>query len=129
MNPFRLYGNKIQVYHWKAEYTENGETVTKYFPSKREAEATGGTVSQIDSSEYDWLDEIEIPDSKDPYAEAMKIYKEGKNFYQEKENFGTNLEKADKVKISNSVEEDTKSKLNRFKADLDYLAALQDVIL
>lgn len=98
---FRMYGRIIQLYRYKAAYTEkrpvtsegeNGEPVfseeeipvTGYFVTREEAEKTGGTVTELDTSGYDWLDGLEVPDVPDTFAAAQEIADMGQAAYNAK---------------------------------------------
>lgn len=90
--PFRMYGRIIQVYRYKAVYMErqpgeDGEMteveMTSFFPTETEAQRTGGTVTALDATEYEWLDGLEMPDVPDTYAEAIKVYEMGEEAYRE----------------------------------------------
>ena len=56
-------------------------------PTKEEADAiaerTGGTVSLLETSEYDWMDGIEVDDVPDTFSEAVKICEMGQAAYEE----------------------------------------------
>ena len=100
MYPFRMYGRIIEINRYSITHQEqfpelpqlNGEEnpvqkVTEYVPTQEEvnaiAERTGGTVTALDTSEYEWLDGIEVADVPDTMAEAVKIYEMGQAAYQE----------------------------------------------
>ncbi len=103
MQAFRMYGKIIEVNRYSVTYEEQlpappplpdqepeePETVPRveYVPTKEEADAiaerTGGTVSPLETSEYDWLDGIEVDDVPDTFSEAVKIYEMGQAAYEE----------------------------------------------
>lgn len=103
MQAFRMYGKIIEVNRYSVTYEEQlptppplpdqepeePETVQRveYVPTKEEAdviaERTGGTVSPLETSEYDWLDGIEVDDVPDTFSEAVKIYEMGQAAYEE----------------------------------------------
>lgn len=99
MIPFRMYGRKIEVYHYKIDYTtteevqnieEDSESVffpaTAYFTTLKEAqsfaEANEGTLIEIDTVSYEWLDGIIVADVPNTFAEAIKIYELGQDGYE-----------------------------------------------
>ena len=100
MQAFRMYGRVIEVNRYSVTYEEQllslpdqepeePETVQRveYVPTKEEADAiaerTGGTVSPLETSEYDWLDGIEVDDVPDTFSEAVKIQEMGQAAYEE----------------------------------------------
>ncbi len=104
--PFSMYGRIIQVYRYEVSYqeerfssweTEEGglPTVTEerkaYLNTLDQAEAVaaaheGSTLIKLDSSAYEWLDGIEVPDVSDTYSEAVKLYEMGKEAYEKEKN-------------------------------------------
>ena len=89
--PFQMYGRTVQIYHFQAVYTEyqldnDGELVeveiTAQFPTEKEAKRTGGSVTTLDTTAYEWLDGIEVDDVPDTYAEAVKLYEMGQAAYE-----------------------------------------------
>lgn len=100
MQAFRMYGRIIEINRYSVTYEEQlsplpdqepeePETIQRveYVPTKEEADAiaerTGGTVSLLETSEYDWLDGIEVDDVPDTFSEAVKIYEMGQAAYEE----------------------------------------------
>lgn len=103
MYPFRMYGRIIEINRYSVTYQEqppilpqpDGEETPEqepterieYVPTQEEsdaiAERTGGTVTALDTTEYEWLDGIEVADVPDTFAEAIKIYEMGQAAYQE----------------------------------------------
>lgn len=90
--PFSMLGRIIQIHRYKVEYSEElpsrddtGQPITKsrtqYCNTQERAqalaEATDGTITQLDSAAYEWLDGIEVADVPDTYAEAVKLYEMG----------------------------------------------------
>ena len=109
MYPFRMYGRIIEINRYAVTYQEqfpelsqpDGEEMqeqesvghTEYVPAQKEAnviaERTGGIVTALDTSEYEWLDGIEVADVPDTFAEAVKIYEMGQVAYEELQNTPT----------------------------------------
>lgn len=103
MYPFRMYGRVIEINRYSVTYKEqppeilspDGDEIpeqspikhTEYIPTQEEANAiaerTGGIVTALDTSEYEWLDGIEVSDVPDTFAEAVKIHEMGQAAYQE----------------------------------------------
>lgn len=101
MYPFRMYGRIIEINRYSVTYQEQfpeQEPIerTEYVPAQEEANAiaerTGGTVTALDTSEYGWLDGIEVADVPDTFAEAIKIYDMGQAAYVELLNTPTSEE-------------------------------------
>lgn len=109
--PFRLCGRTVEVYRYQAEYTEDGVSITRRFPTLEEAETTGGTVTALDAGAWLWMDGIVVEDVPDKYAEAVKIYNMGKEAY----------EAWTSARALESPEQ--------LRADLDFLAIMQGVEL
>lgn len=86
--PFRMYGRIIQIYRYKVEYTdESASTATlAYCCTDEEAKDINGTVTKLDTSNYEWLDGIEVADVPDTFAEAIKIYEMGESAYNNTKN-------------------------------------------
>ena len=103
MCPFCMYGRIIEINRYCVTYQEqlpaltqpDGEDTpeqgpiecTEYVPTQEEANAiaerTGGTVTALDTTAYEWLDGIEVTDVPDTFSEAVKIYEMGQAAYQE----------------------------------------------
>lgn len=100
MQAFRMYGRIVEVNRYSVTYEEQLPPLpdqepeepeiiqrVEYVPTKEEAEAiaerTGGTVSPLETSEYDWLDGIEVDDVPDTFSEAVKIQEMGQAAYEE----------------------------------------------
>lgn len=97
MQAFRMYGRIIEVNRYSVTYEEQFPTPppfsdqepeepeivqhTEYVPTKEEADSiaarTGGTVTALDNSQYEWLDGIEVDDVPDTFGEAIKIQEMG----------------------------------------------------
>ena len=94
MYPFRMYGRIIEINRYSVTYQEqfptlpqlDGEEILEqesierieYVPTQEESDAiakrTGGTVTTLDTTTYEWLDGIEVPDVPDTFSKAVKIY-------------------------------------------------------
>jgi len=116
MNPFRMYGRTVQIYRYKAEYIEplapesEPEPITGYYPTLEEAHAASGEegiITEMDTSKYEWLDGLEVPDVEDTYAEAVSIYNMGQAEYERMQAF-----------------EESK-KAAQLRADLDYVMLME----
>lgn len=103
MYPFRMYGRIIEINRYAVTYQEqfpslpqpDGEETPEqepterieYVPTQEEADAvaerTGGTVTTLDTTTYEWLDGIEVVDVPDTFSEAVKIYEMRQAAYQE----------------------------------------------
>lgn len=107
MYPFRMYGQIVQLYHYKVDYIENEEPKTEYFPTEEEANyianQTNGSVSEYDSTAFAWMEGLEVADVSNTYGEAVKIYNMGETEY--------NLQKAF----------EQAKKADQLRADLDYI--------
>lgn len=93
MYPFYMYGKAIKIHRFKVEYPtpfplldKNGQSTTEdrteYCNTREQADAVaaaheGSTLTELDSSAYEWLDGLEVPDVPDTYAEAVKLYEMG----------------------------------------------------
>jgi hypothetical protein len=109
--PFRMYGRIIQIYRYKVEYTDKstGNAMLAYCCTDEEAKDINGTVTKLDTSNYEWLDGIEVADVPDTFAEAIKIYDMGETAYKEQLAVPTESE--------------------QLRADMDYLAVMMGVEL
>lgn len=114
--PFRMSGQTVEVYRYQVDYTEERpnesgemvqESVTTYCPTQEEADAvaeqTGGTITQLDASVYEWMDGLIMPDVPDTYAEAVKVYEVGEAEYRRRLAF------------------EEKKRADQLRADLDYV--------
>lgn len=121
---FRMYGRIIEIYRYKLDYTEavpgldeNGEPIetneerTEYFIDAASAEEVhkgkGGTITKLNTADYEWLDGLEVADVDDTYAEAVKIYEMGKEAYERKLAF------------------EQSKKSEQLRADLDYVMLME----
>lgn len=123
MSVFRMYGRIIEINRYKVDYdqeqvdvSETGEMIitteqqTSFFPTLEEAESVpNGTVTALDTENWEWLDGLEMPDVPDTYAEAIKIMDMGKKAYEQKIAF-------DKSKTNDKI-----------RADLDFMMLMQDL--
>lgn len=128
--PFRVCGRKIEIYRYSVTYTpvalneleevsteevlteevvNEPEEITEYFVSREEAEQCGEVV-ELDTSAYEWLNGIIVPNSSNTMKEAIKIYEMGQAAYEAKQN-----EKKDDLKT--------------IRADIDFLAVMTGVEL
>jgi len=103
---FSLLDNTIRIA--KFIVTANGEKSLAYDEDKATLMAADrdGTVTAIDPETYAdvlWMDGITVPDSTDPYAEAIKIYEMGEATYKARQTLAE------------------KSKNEQLRADLDYV--------
>lgn len=84
----RMYGNVAEVCHYKV--TLSG--FTYYAKTKDEAEklsSSRGTIEEIDTSAYDWLDGVEF----DTRADALAAAEMGEAAYKAQLNAPTDAEK------------------------------------
>lgn len=81
MGKFRMYGRIVQLFHWRVDYNIDDDSFTELFVTEEEANEcvvrTSGIKSQIDTSEDDWFDGYEVPETTQPMNEAIKIYNRG----------------------------------------------------
>lgn len=100
--PFTMYGRIIQIHRYRVKCTEvmpwldesgnpTEEQHTEYCNTQEQAATVaeareGSTVTQLDSSAYEWLDGIEVADVPDTYAEAVKLYEAGQAAYEAEKN-------------------------------------------
>lgn len=120
MYPFRMYGRKIEIYRYKVDYTDTEETLdftegaesipspaTEYFVNQEEAHsfatANQGTLTELDTTDYQWLDGIVVADMPNTFAAALKIYELGQDGYERMLAF------------------ETSKKNQQLRADLDYV--------
>ena len=110
--PFRMSGQTVEVYRYQVDYTETSpagepEARTSYLLTLEEAQAvaeqTGGTITSLDVSIYEWMDGLIMPDVPDTYGEAVKVYQMGKAEYRRKLAF------------------ETAKRSEQIRADLDYV--------
>lgn len=102
---FRMYGRIVQVLRFEVSYTlerakrihtdkavlsptteVTREAMIEQFPTREEAESfalkRNGTITELDSSAYEWMDGIEVADVPDTFAEAIRIYEMGQEAYE-----------------------------------------------
>lgn len=94
MYPFSLCGRTIWIHRFRVIYQEELSwdpevrpiEQIRYCNSRNQAadiaQRTGGTVTALDSSAYEWLDGIEVADVPDTYAEAVRICEMGREAYE-----------------------------------------------
>lgn len=85
--PFLMYGRVVQIHRYSVNYTETQDRLkengslesfeverTEYFhtleAAKYTAEQHDAEVTTLDSSDYEWLDALEVADVPDTYAEG-----------------------------------------------------------
>lgn len=120
MSGFRMCGRTVEVFHYQVTYTEkqpneNDEltdvTITANCATLEEAQAvaeqTAGAVTSLDSSAYDWMDGLQVPDVPDTYTEAVKIYEQGQDVYLQQ------------------VDLRQRSQTEQIRADLDYIMLME----
>lgn len=84
--PFRMYGEIVEIYRYKINYTEqiDPEAVTEYTPYQDEAqtiaEQHSGAVVALDTSAYEWMDGLKLG----TYDDAMAAYDLGETAYNAK---------------------------------------------
>lgn len=97
MKKYRLLGTTIQVLHKKIAYTDkdgynqvayeldqaNADSIKRILEMQGCAEIT---ISNADTSDVDWLDGIEIGETRDAMAEADRIYAMGEQAYLTQKN-------------------------------------------
>lgn len=79
--PFCMYGETVEVYRYKIDYTEGEEAATEYAAYQDEAQAIAtqhsGTVTPLDVSSYEWIDGMHFA-TRD---EAKAFYDQGNDAY------------------------------------------------
>lgn len=115
MYPFSLYGRTIWIHRFRVTYQEELSwdpevrpiEQIRYCNSRKQAadiaQRTGGTVTELDSSDYEWLDGIEVADVPDTYAEAVRIYEMGQEAYEAELAKPTPEEELEALKEHNAV--------------------------
>lgn len=88
--PFRMYGEIVEIYRYKINYTEQidpeggPEAITEYTPYQDEAqtiaEQHSSTVAALDTSAYEWMDGLKLC----TYDDAMAAYDLGETAYNAK---------------------------------------------
>ncbi len=97
MKPYRVQGTKIEVLRWRLDYrTPKGEEESLLELDKESAvfqqnilTAEGCTdfaLTGVDTSDVEWLDGIEIEETRNPMAEADRIYAMGEQAYVAQKN-------------------------------------------
>lgn len=97
MKPYRVQGTKIEVLRRRLDYrTPEGEEKSlleldeesALFQQNRLAAdgCTDFTLTEVDTSDVDWLDGIEIGETRSPMAEADRIYAMGEEAYLAQKN-------------------------------------------
>lgn len=83
----RVQGNIIQVIRYKVKYTEFETEMTMSACTLEEANEIAtrmnGTVEALDTTGIEWIDGVEIPESKYPMEEALKILEMGEQGYSD----------------------------------------------
>lgn len=79
----RMYGNKVQICRYKIEYNHNDNLHTCYAQTAEEAQhlanSMNGTISNIDTSNEDWLDGLEF----DTRSQALYWLEQGQENYNQ----------------------------------------------
>ena len=88
--PFRMYGETVEIYRYKVDYTmqidpESDPVGSVWYASTQEeaqaiAAKLGGTVTALDSSSYEWIDGLTFATRND----AMAAYDLGADGYAAK---------------------------------------------
>lgn len=86
--PFRMSGQTVEVYRYQVDYASEDRAVTAYCPTQEEAQAvaeqTDGQITALDTSAYEWMDGLAMPDVPDTYAAALEVYQMGEAEYRRK---------------------------------------------
>lgn len=88
--PFGMRGRVVEVFRYTVAYTETVEEEPVeqigYCHTQEQAQAlaerTGGSITALDSSSYEWMDGIQVADIPDTYGEAVKLYEMGREAYE-----------------------------------------------
>ena len=112
--PFFLLDNKMAVYRYSVLYTEDGESCEDGFTTRADAEAfaeqVNGTVTHLDTTDYEWMDGIVIEGpTTNPMIQALEIYHMGREAWEAKQ-------------AAPSAED----RMAQMEADIAYLAMLTD---
>lgn len=85
--PFRMYGEIVEVYRYQIKHIgQSGldEESTEYAHTEEEAQSiasqTGGTVAELDSANYEWMDGLHFATRN----EAIEAYDLGESWYKNK---------------------------------------------
>lgn len=126
--PFYILKNTITLFRYSVTYTEpvydeNGEETGEtreevqgtrtMEQANRKAERTGGTVAPLDTTDYEWMDGIEITEpTTNPMIQALEIYHMGREAWEARQNAPT-----------------AEDRMAQMEADIAYLAMLTDTDL
>lgn len=110
--PFYMIGSRITVYRYKVYDEEKQEE--SFFGLERDAntfaEQVNGTVTPLDTTDYEWMDGIVIDGpTTNPMIQALEIYHMGREAWEAKQN-------------APSAED----RMAQMEADIAYLAMLTD---
>lgn len=98
MHLFSMYGRVVRVIRYTVRLAEGKDDSSEagrpepvvYCYTQEEASAlaqrTGGRITALDSSAYEWMDGIEVADVPSPYGEAVRIYEMGREAYEAERN-------------------------------------------
>ena len=82
----RVQGNTIQVIRYKVLYNFGTVEMMQEAATAEEAEQiaaqTGGKIEAVDTTGIEWIDGVQIPDTKAPMEEASKILEMGEEGYK-----------------------------------------------
>lgn len=82
----RVQGNTIQVVRYKVLYDFGTVEMMHEAATAEEAEQiaaqTGGKIEAVDTAGIEWIDGVQIPDTKAPMEEASKILEMGEEGYK-----------------------------------------------
>ena len=82
----RVQGNTIQVIRCKVLYDFGTVEMMQEAATVEEAEQiaaqTGGKIEAVDTTGIEWIDGVQIPDTKAPMEEASKILEMGEEGYK-----------------------------------------------
>ena len=80
----RMYGRTVQVLRYAVTGGEHTDRVPTRAEADEIAQRIGGTITELDTTDVEWMDGLEVPDMPDTYAEAVKIYEMGEAAYKAK---------------------------------------------
>lgn len=82
----RVQGDKIQVVRYKVLYDMGTVEMMQEAATVEEAEEiaaqTGGKIEAVDTTGIEWIDGVQIPETKYPMEEARKILDMGEEGYK-----------------------------------------------
>lgn len=82
----RVRGNTIEVVRYKVLYDMGTVEMMQEAETVEEAEEiaaqTGGKIEAVDTAGIEWIDGVQIPDTKAPMEEASKILEMGEEGYK-----------------------------------------------